>query len=55
MDRVIESAVVRAMFGHNDTGRREFMKVVGGGTVAAMLGTMFPMAAAKAAIEALGN
>ena len=35
MDRVVESALVRGMFGHSDMHRRQFMKLVGGGTAAA--------------------
>ena len=51
MDRVIESAVVRGIFGHDDMGRRDFMRMVGGGTFAAMLGSMLPMDDLKAAIK----
>jgi len=51
MDRVIESAIVRSVFGHNDGNRREFMKMIGGGTLAALFGGLFPMEAAKAAIK----
>ncbi|MGB5495794.1 MAG: hypothetical protein WBM97_15085, partial [Sedimenticolaceae bacterium] len=43
MDRVIESAVVRSVFGHHEASRREFMRMIGGGTMAALFGTMFPM------------
>ncbi|MGB5468197.1 MAG: CmpA/NrtA family ABC transporter substrate-binding protein, partial [Sedimenticolaceae bacterium] len=56
MDRVIESAVVRSVFGHHEASRREFMRMIGGGTMAALFGTLFPMEAAKAAIkETLGK
>jgi len=51
MDRAIESAVVRALFGHHDGSRRRFMQVVGGGTFAAALGSIFPMDAAKAMLK----
>ena len=34
MDRAIESAIVRGVFGHSDTSRRDFIKLVGGGTLA---------------------
>ena len=51
LDRAIESAVVRSVFGHNDISRRSFMGMIGGGTAAAILGSMFPMEAAKAAIK----
>ncbi|MCG8100942.1 MAG: ABC transporter substrate-binding protein [Candidatus Thiodiazotropha endolucinida] len=51
MDRVIESAVVRGIFGHDDMSRRDFMRLVGGGAFAAMLGSMLPMDQVKAAIK----
>ena len=51
MDRAIESAIVRSVFGHDDMSRRSFMGIVGAGTAAAVLGSMFPMEAAKAAIK----
>ena len=51
LDRAIESAVVRSVFGHNDISRRSFMGMIGGGAAAAILGSMFPMEAAKAAIK----
>ena len=55
LDRAIESAVVRSVFGHNDMSRRQFMGMVGGGAAAALFGSLFPMDAAKAAIkESLG-
>ena len=51
MDRAIESAIVRGMFGHNDMSRRAFMGLLGGGTIAAILGTMLPMDSVKAAVK----
>jgi len=51
MDRAIESAVVRSVFGHNDISRRAFLGLVGGGTAAAILGSMFPLEEAKAALK----
>ena len=39
MDRAIENAVVRAVFNQNDYNRRQFMGLLGGGSVAAMLST----------------
>lgn len=51
MDRAVESAVVRAVFGHNEVSRRSFMKLVGAGTAAAALASIFPMDAAKAAVK----
>lgn len=55
MDRAIESAIVRGMFGHNEISRRSFMGMVGGGTIAAILGSMLPLESVKAAVkESLG-
>ncbi len=51
MDRAIESAIVRGMFGHNEISRRSFMGMVGGGTIAAILGSMLPMDSVKAAVK----
>jgi len=51
IDRVVESAVVRAVFGHNDLSRRAFMRAMGGGTLAAVLASVFPLEAAKAAVK----
>ncbi len=51
IDRAIESAVVRAVFGHNEASRRNFMKMLGGGTAASILASIFPMEAAKAAFK----
>lgn len=50
LERAVESAVVRSVFGHSDIGRRSFMGIMGGGTVAAALASVFPLDAAKAAI-----
>ena len=51
MDRAVESAIVRGMFGHNDESRRRFIKMVGGGTLAAALGTIIPLDKVKAAVK----
>ena len=51
MDRVIENAIVRGVFGQNEMARRNFMRTVGGGTFAAILGSMLPMDAIKAAAK----
>ena len=48
LHRAVESAVVRAVFGHNEMARRQFLKLVGSGTAAAVLSSVFPLAAAKA-------
>jgi nitrate/nitrite transport system substrate-binding protein len=50
LERAVESAVVRSVFGHSDIGRRSFMGMMGGGAVAAALASVFPLDAAKAAI-----
>ncbi|MGM0769027.1 MAG: ABC transporter substrate-binding protein [Pseudomonadota bacterium] len=56
MDRAIESAVVRSVFGHNDHSRRSFMKMMGAGTAAALVSSVFPLDKAKAAVkESLGK
>jgi len=56
LSHMVESAVVRSVFGHNEISRRSFAKLLGGGTLAAALGSVFPIEAAKAAIaESLGK
>tara|TARA_R110000787_G_scaffold21020_19_gene62438 strand:+ start:346 stop:1740 length:1395 start_codon:yes stop_codon:yes gene_type:complete len=50
LERVVESAVVRSVFGHNEMSRRSFASMLGGTTLAAALAAAFPMDAAKAAI-----
>jgi len=56
MERAIESAIVRSVFGHSDISRRSFMGLVGGGTAAAALASIFPMDKAKAALlDTLGK
>ena len=56
LERAVESAVVRSMFGQNDLSRRSFMGLVGGGTFAAALASVFPIDKAKAAIlDTLGT
>lgn len=51
LDRVVENAIVRGVFGQNDMQRRTFMKTIGGGTMASILGTMLPMDSIKAAVK----
>ena len=48
--RVVESAIVRSTFGQNDLSRRSFLGAVGGGTAAAILGSVLPIEKVKAAI-----
>ncbi|AXS41510.1 nitrate ABC transporter substrate-binding protein [Breoghania sp. L-A4] len=50
MERAIESAIVRSVFGHNELSRRSFAKMLGSTTLAAALASVFPMDKAKAAI-----
>ncbi|MDV7200770.1 CmpA/NrtA family ABC transporter substrate-binding protein [Roseovarius sp. 10] len=50
LERAIESAVVRSVFGQNDISRRSFMGMLGGSTFAAALASAFPLDKAKAAI-----
>lgn len=47
IDRIVEGAVVRAVFG-NDLKRREFLRLVGSGVALASLSQVFPLSAAKA-------
>ena len=50
LERAIESAVVRSVFGHNELSRRSFAGLLGGSALAAAIAAVFPMDAAKAAI-----
>jgi len=51
MDRAIENAIVRGIFGQNDLQRRRFIRTVGGGTLAAALSSILPLGAIKAAAK----
>lgn len=51
IDRAVESAVVRAVFGHDDLSRRGFMRLLGGATAASILASFFPLEEAKAALK----
>ncbi|ROO28822.1 CmpA/NrtA family ABC transporter substrate-binding protein [Salinisphaera orenii] len=51
VDRLVESTVVRAVFGHRDGARRRFLQAMGGGTAVAALSSVFPLKAAKAAVH----
>jgi nitrate/nitrite transport system substrate-binding protein len=54
VEQLVETAVERAVFG-SELRRREFVKLVGAGTAAAALASVFPLSAAKAlAQEKLG-
>ena len=54
-DRAVESAIVRGLFGHNDRSRRDFIKLVGGGTLATVLGSLLPLDKIKAAAKESGG
>jgi hypothetical protein len=51
IDRAIEDAVVRAVFGHDDLRRRAFLELVGKGAFAGALASVFPLAACKEAAK----
>ena len=51
IDRAVESAVVRAVFAHNEPARRTFMKLVDKGLAASILASVFPLDAVKAAMK----
>ncbi|MFZ5865545.1 MAG: CmpA/NrtA family ABC transporter substrate-binding protein [Thermodesulfobacteriota bacterium] len=48
IDRAVEGAVVRSIFQGNDLSRRNFMRLVGSGAAASIIGSFFPLSAAKA-------
>ncbi len=52
--RVVESAVMRALFPHDET-RRRFLRAVGAGTALSAISTFFPLGAAKEAFAQSGN
>jgi nitrate/nitrite transport system substrate-binding protein len=55
LDRAIENAIVRALFNQDDASRRRFIRTVGGGTLAAALASVLPLAAIKAAAKETGG
>lgn len=56
LDRAIENAVIRGIFQQNDISRRWFLNTVGGSTLAAVIGSLLPLDAVKAAVkETAGN
>src|SRR6267143_3099755 len=48
LDRAIEMAVERAIFGGNELARRRFFQLVGASSAAALIRTVFPLDTAKA-------
>lgn len=56
LERAIESAVVRSVFGNNELSRRSFAKLLGSSTLAAAIASVFPMDIAKAMLpETIGK
>ena len=51
LDRAVENALVRGIFGQNDLSRRWFLNSVGGSALAAVLGSILPLDAIKAAVK----
>lgn len=48
VNRIVETSVIKAMFGGNDMGRRNFIKSVGSGTFRAALASIIPLSAIQA-------
>jgi nitrate/nitrite transport system substrate-binding protein len=48
INRAVEVAVAKAIFGGDDVSRRNFMKLVGSSTALAVISSIFPLEAAKA-------
>ncbi len=55
LDRAVESAIVRGLFGRHDARRRQLLSAIGGGTLAAVLGTLLPLDQVKAAVKEAGG
>jgi len=55
IDRIVESSLVREIFGHEDESRRNFLRLAGGGTLAAALASVLPMDKVKAAVKESGG
>ena len=55
IDRVVESALVREVFGHHDESRRNFLRLAGSGTLAAAIASVLPLDAVKAAVKEGGG
>src|SRR5688572_2721444 len=54
IDRAVESAIVRGIFGHHDADRRRFLRLVGGGTLTAAIAGVLPLDKVKAAVKEAG-
>jgi nitrate/nitrite transport system substrate-binding protein len=48
LDRAVETAVERAIFGGNELARRRFLQAVGASAATAIIGSVFPLEMAKA-------
>jgi nitrate/nitrite transport system substrate-binding protein len=55
IDRVVESALVREIFGHHDESRRNFLRLAGAGTLTAAIAAVLPLDAVKAAVKEGGG
>ena len=51
LDRAIETAVARAIFGGNEMARRRFFQLIGASSAAAIMRTVFPLDIAKAVAQ----
>ncbi|GGB31302.1 nitrate ABC transporter substrate-binding protein [Tistrella bauzanensis] len=51
VDRMVENAVVRSVFGGNEIARRSFLKTIGAGAFAAALAGIIPLDRVKAAVK----
>ena len=54
-DRVVETSIVKAIFGGNDVRRRQFLKTVGAVAAMEMIREIFPMDTAKAMAQEAGK
>jgi len=55
IDRSVENAVVRAIFGGNELSRRRFMSTVGSATAMSIISQFFPLSAAKSMAKEMGG
>ena len=55
MSRAIETAVVKAVFGHSDVSRRKVLAAAGAGVVASIVKDIFPFDTAKAMAMEVGQ
>ena len=55
IDRIVESALVREIFGHHDTSRRNFLRLSSSGALAAAIASVLPLDAVKAAVKEGGG